>query len=262
MAKLDWGVPGSHIFEAGVDQGVLYVADQAAVPWVGLVSVDESPTGGSPRPVYIDGVKFSNTSSAEEFEGSLTAFTYPDLFAMCDGSIQAFPGMFLKHQRRKSFGLSYRTKVGNEIKGVDLAYKIHILYNLLASPASPSNQSLGDEVEALNFTWNLTSRPEIAPGFRPTAHVVIDSRFTHPSALVDVENQLYGTNMIVPSLPSLVDLLAIFDTYGELVVIDNEDGTFDLIGPSTMLTVPGDGTFTVNADSVVDNGDGSYDVSS
>lgn len=261
MARLDWGTIGSHLYEAGVDQGVLYVEDKA-VPWVGLISVDETPTGGEARPVYIDGVKFSNTSAREEFEGSITAFTYPNEFASCDGTAQPFPGMFLKHQRRKPFGLSYRTKVGNEVQGLSLGYKIHILWNLLSTPSQQTNQTLADEPEALNFTWNVTSRPELTPGYRPSAHLVIDSRFTHPSALVDVENALYGTNMIVPSLPSYSDFVAIFDTYGELVVVDNGDGSFQLIGPSTMLTVPGDGTFVVSADGITDNGDGTFEATS
>lgn len=262
MARLSWATPGSHFYEAGVDHGVLYVDGLSAVPWVGLISVEEAPVGGAARPIYIDGVKFSNTSAKEEFEGTLTAYTFPDQFSACDGTAEVFPGMFLKHQRRKPFGLSYQTKVGNEIQGLSLGYKIHILYNLLATPSQQTNQSLGDDVEAINFVWNLTSRPTVTPGYRPTAHIVIDSRYTHPSALASVEQFLYGDDMTVPSLPTFSDLVTIFDMYGELVVVDHGDGTFALIGPSTMLSAPGDGTFVVNSPAVVDNGDGSFTVTS
>lgn len=262
MARLNWDELGSHLYHAGVDHGVLYVEGKPAVPWVGLISVQENSSGGEARPLYMDGVKYSNTSSQEEFEGALTAFTYPDEFADCDGSRQVFPGMFLKHQRRKPFGLTFRTKIGNEISGLDFGYQIHILWNLLANPSQQENQTQSEDTEPVNFSWNLTARPQVTPGYRPSAHVVIDSRFTHPSALQDVENFLYGTDMIVPSLPSFTDLVTIFDTYGELVVVDNGDGSFDLIGPSTMLTMLDEDTFQVNADGVSIIDDDTYSVTS
>ncbi len=211
MPKLTWGAAGSRFYEAGVDRGVLYVGELAGVSWNGLTGVNESSSGGDAKPFYIDGIKYLNTSAAEEFEATITAYTYPDEFAHCDGTYQPRPGMFITQQRRQSFGLSYRTKVGNDLSD-DAGYKIHVVYNALASPTARSNKSLGDSSDPTDFSWSITTRPPSTTAYKPTAHLVIDSRSTDPSILSLVEDILYGTDEDPARIPSFTELIEVFDT--------------------------------------------------
>lgn len=262
MSRLDWSTIGSRFYEAGVDRGVLYVDGQPAVVWTGLASVDENPSGGEPRSYYIDGVKYANVSSSEEFQATITAYTYPDAFGQCDGTAQIRPGMFVKNQSRKSFGLSYRTKVGNDIDGLDHAYKIHLIYNALVSPSSQTYNTIDDSLDPTTFSWSLTTKPQAIADHSPSAHIVIDSRYTLPEALLAIENALYGSDSNIPSLLSYSDLLNIFDSFGDLVVVDNGDGTFTISAPNTVLHVIDGNTFDITADSIVIIDEGTYTISS
>jgi hypothetical protein len=262
LSKLQWNEVGSRFFEAGVDRGVLYVDDRPAVVWTGLISVNETTSGGEARPYYIDGVKYANTAASEEFEASITAYTYPDEFAACDGTAQTLPGLFVTQQRRKSFGLTYRTMVGNDVDGVEHAYKIHIIYNALASPSQKPNATINSETEPTNFTWNVTTRPRSITGYKRTAHIVIDSRYTHPGALAAVEDVLYGADETTPSLPTFEELYALFDMFGDMVVTDNGDGTFTVIAPTTVLSMLDSSTFQITAPTAVEIDEDSYTLSS
>lgn len=209
MARLSWGAVGQRFFESGLDRGVLY--SSSAVAWQGLVSVSESPSGGEAKPYYIDGVKYLNLATAEEFEATITAVHYPAEFAQHDGVGVVHNGLSVTNQPRKPFSLSYRTKVSSDVD-VDYGYKIHLIYNALAAPASRTNNSLSDSASITPFSWQITTLPPPITNFRRTAHLVIDSRKTDPTKLATIENLLYGTVSTAPSLPTPDALIAIFNS--------------------------------------------------
>ena len=217
MSRLTWGALTERFFETGVDRGVLYVGVSAGVPWNGLVSVSESPTGGEPKPAYIDGHKFRNIASSEEFEATLEAFTAPKEFAPCDGSVSIQNGLIATQQPRRAFGLSYRTKVGNAVDGVDHAYKIHLVYNSLAAPAQRINTTLSDSQGLNALSWSLTTLPPSLTGYKPTAHWIIDSRTTPRGLLLAIENMLYGTSAAAARMPLVSELVTLFKSEGPIV---------------------------------------------
>lgn len=198
MAKLVWDQSGSRVYETGVSKGVLYPMSATqgvyakGVAWNGLSSVSESPTGAEPSPIYADNIKYLNLLSAEEFEASIEAFTYPDEFAACDGSAEVETGMFVSQQPRKQFALCYQTKVGNDLNP-DAGFKLHIIYGALASPTERAYETVNDSPEAMTFSWELTTTPVEVTGYKPTAHVVIDSTKADPTNLATLLDALYGT---------------------------------------------------------------------
>lgn len=210
MTRLNWGAIGERFYEAGVDHGVLYLDGVDGVPWNGLTSIKEAPTGGDPTPYYIDGIKYLNIASAEEFSGSIDAFSSPAAFAACDGSSQLAYGLFITQQPRKSFSLSYRTKRGNDISGLEYGYKLHLVYNALASPASRDNATLGENSTPGVSSWSITTLPVTAGGNRRSAHFVIDSTLADPTKLSALEDILYGTDVTPPRLPQSTELIALF----------------------------------------------------
>lgn len=210
MARVSWSDVGQRFYEAGTDRGVLYLDGQDGVPWNGLIGINESPSGGEPRPYYLDGFKYLNIAAAEEFSATIRGYSSPREFDACDGTTPIHYGLFATQQPRKQFGLSYRTLVGNDVDALSLGYKIHIVYNALASPASRSYQSLGSSVSPVAFDWKITTVPPDLPGIRPTAHFVIDSRITPPRLLEKIEDILYGTASSEPRLPSAEELAEIF----------------------------------------------------
>jgi hypothetical protein len=210
VPQLDWSASGERYYETGVDRGVLYVGDEPGVAWTGLTSVSESPTGGEARAYYIDGIKYLNIAAATEFTATINALSSPSEFGPCDGSVAIQNGLLVTHQPRKSFGFSYRTKIGNDIDGSDHAYKIHIVYNALAAPSSRSNNSIGDSTDPNEFSWAITTLPPAITGFKPTAHFVIDSRFTSPELLTEVEDILYGSEATSARLPLASELVTLF----------------------------------------------------
>lgn len=209
MARIMWGLDGERFFEAGIDRGVLYPPGDAGVPWNGLKAVRETPNGGEALPYYIDGYKYANISAAEEFAATLEAFSSPYEFSLCDGSARVASGLYATQQPRKPFGLSYRTKVGNDINGVDNDYKIHLVYNALASATGRANASISDSVSPLALSWNITSRPPLSVGYKPTAHLVIHTRDVDPEILQAIENLLYGDEVSSAGLPTQADLIAL-----------------------------------------------------
>jgi hypothetical protein len=210
MTRLLWDDRGERFFEMGVDRGVLYVSSSAGVAWMGLTSVAENITGGEPRPYYLDGEKYLNLLSAEEFEATIEAFGCPDEFGVCDGNVEIHTGLIATQQPRQPFGFCYRTRVGNEISGPDLAYKLHLVYNALAAPTQRNNTTLGGSADPTKFSWSITTKPPAITGYKRTAHLVIDSRTTDPDVLSDVEDALYGTVSTDPYLPDPDDLIAMF----------------------------------------------------
>lgn len=261
MSRLAWGATGARFYETGVDRGVLYINEQAGVPWNGLTSVDESSSGGEPKAYYIDGVKYANIPSSEEYEATISAFTYPDEFIQCEGYVQPRSGLYFTRQRRKSFGFSYRTKIGNDLTD-DLGYKIHIVYNALASPTERSNSSIGDSLEPNDFNWNITTRAPVMSGYKRTAHIVIDSRTTDPVVLSLIEDILYGNDVTSSRLPTPVELIEAFDVISSLTVVDNGDGTWTATAPYDVIRMLNDTTFEITASTAVFIDDDSYTLSS
>lgn len=210
MTRLVWGATGERFYEAGVDRGVLYVDQNPGVAWNGLTSVQENPNGGSPSPYYVDGYKYINVATASEFEATIEALSTPSEFGVCDGSHSLQNGLIVTHQVRKPFGFSYRTLVGNDTEEFDRGYKIHIVYNALASPSSRSYSSLNDSPQPSMLSWPITTVAPRFAGIRPTAHVIIDSRSTDPATLLEVEDILYGSDVLPARQPSLEELSLIF----------------------------------------------------
>ena len=216
MTALAWDLTGQRTYETGVDHGVLYLPDVAGnydtgFAWNGLVSVTESPSGAESNPQYADNIKYLDLYSAEEFGATVEAFTYPDEFAECDGTAAPTPGIAVGQQTRKPFGLSYRTKVGNDLNP-DAGYKLHLVYGAKAAPSEKAYTTVNDSPEAVTFSWELTTSPVPAGGaLKPTASIVIDSTKVDETALAALEDMLYGTVGTDPQLPVPATVLALFE---------------------------------------------------
>lgn len=259
--RLEWNAVGTRFYEAGVDQGVLYVAGQPGVVWTGLTSVEETPSGGEAKAYYIDGVKYLNISTAEEFGATVNAFTYPDEFAECDGSVRVRPGLLLTQQRRKSFGLSYRTMVGNDQNSA-FGYKIHLVYNALASPSQQSHSTINESTDPSEFSWTLTTRPPAMSGFKRSAHIVIDSREVHPARMKAVEDILYGSDTETARLPELSELIEIFDTPVELEVVNDGSNLFTISGTNEMVRMLDEITAEITGPTIVAIDENTYSITS
>lgn len=216
MSKLVWDATGARMYETGVDRGVLYVQDSTGkygdgVVWNGLVNVSESPSGAEPTPLYADNIKYLNLMSVEEFAATIEAFMYPDEFMACDGSASIAEGVYVGQQKRSTFGLAYRTKVGNDVNE-DLGYKIHLIYGCLASPSEKAYGTVNDAPEAITFSWEVTTTPVEVTGFKPTANIVIDSRKVDKDKLTALETMLYGGEGTEanPKLPLPNEIVALF----------------------------------------------------
>ena len=207
MAKINWDQTGQKIYETGVDHGVVYPYGTAETPystgfaWNGLTNVTESPSGAEPSPIYADNIKYVNLMSAEEFGATVEAYTYPPEFAECDGSKELAPGVFIGQQARKTFGMSYRTKIGNDVDGDDHGYKLHLIYGALAAPAEKSYATVNDSPEATTFSWELSTTPVNVTGGKPTACLTIDSTKVNKTKLSALEEILYGKENTEPRLP-------------------------------------------------------------
>ena len=213
MPKLVWDDTGKHLFETGVQKGVLYPQVKGAYPkgvvWNGLTSVTESPSGAESNPHYADDIKYLNLVSAEEFGATVEAYTYPDEFANCDGSAEISPGILVGQQERQKFGLCYRTVLGNDTEGNAYGYKLHIIYNATASPSEKQYQTINDSPEAITFSWELSTTPTNVDGHKPTASLVIDSTKVDEEKLKKLEDKLYGTESVEASLPTPNEIIAL-----------------------------------------------------
>lgn len=216
MSKIKWDETGKRLYETGLDQGVLFPmgvnnAYASGVAWNGLTAVNESPSGAEATPIYADNIKYLNMVSAEDFGCTIEAYTYPPEFEACDGSAEIASGVTVGQQSRKIFGFSYRTKVGNDVDGQDYGYKLHLIYGGLASPSEKNRQTINDSPEAVTFSWEVSTTPVDVPGFKPAAHLVIDSTKTDKSKLVELEKILYGdedTESRLPMPAEVITLLA------------------------------------------------------
>ena len=197
MAKLVWDQTGDRLYETGVSKGVLYPiqsdgAYSKGVAWNGLSSVTESPSGAEANPIYADDVKYLNLLSAEEFSATIEAYTYPDEFAECDGSADIATGVSIGQQKRKVFGLCYRTVLGNDVDSNDHGYKLHLIYGCMAAPSEKAYTTINDSPEAITFSWEVSTTPVNVTGFKPTASITIDSTKAKKEKLTALEEILYG----------------------------------------------------------------------
>lgn len=215
MAELTWDDVGTRRYETGVDHGVLYIPDEAGayangVAWNGLTTVTESPTGAEANAQYADNIKYLNLYSREEFGATIEAFTYPDEFAQFDGLIVPTPGVLVGQQSRKTFGLSYRTKLGNDVDGDDYGFKLHLVYGATASPSEKAYATVNDSPEAINFSWAISTVPVAVTNMKPTSIVTINSTEVDETALSDLMRLLYGDTGVDPILPLPDDVIALF----------------------------------------------------
>ena len=216
MAKLVWDQIGERFYETGVDHGVLYPQDNLGaysngVAWNGLTSVSESPSGAEPTDLYADNIKYLSIRSAETFGATVEAYTYPDEFAVLDGSAELAEGVIIGQQPRKAFGLCYRTRVGNDIQFENYGYKLHLIYGCSVSPSEKSYQTINDSPEAITFSWEMTTIPVNVTGFKPTATVILDSVALGTAKMTAIEDVLYGTTEEDPRLPLPDEVLSIIN---------------------------------------------------
>lgn len=205
MPKLVWDNTGEKLYETGVKNGVLYVQEAGAYPkgvvWNGLTAVTESPSGAEATPLYADDIKYLNLYSAEEFGATIEAYTYPDEFAVCDGSASLAEGVYIGQQTRKSFGMCYTTMVGNDTDGAAHGYKLHLIYGAMAAPSEKAYATINDSPEAITFSWEVTTTPVNVTGHKPTASITIDSTKVDKEKLAALEAVLYGSESEEARLP-------------------------------------------------------------
>ena len=219
MAELKWDNPGERYYETGVKNCVLYIQDDEGnypkgVAWNGITAITESPSGAESEPLYADDTKYLNLISNEEFGATIEAYTYPDEFAECDGTAELATGIKLGQQPRKQFGLCYLTTLGNDLKKNDYGYKLHLVYGCMAAPSEKGYATINDSPEAITFSWEVSTTPVDVPGFKPTAHIEIDSTKVKPEDLVKIKAKLWGSASEEPTLPLPAEIKTLITAAG------------------------------------------------
>lgn len=217
MAVLVWGQTGEKLYETGTKKGVFYKMSEngtypKGVAWNGLTAVTESPSGAEATELYADDIKYLELMSAEKFGGTIEAYMYPDEFGECDGSAEPTPGVSIGQQNRSTFGMSYVTTIGNDIKGNDYGYKIHLIYGIKVSPSERGYQTINDSPEAITFSWEFTTTPVNVTGFKPTACLTIDSTKVAAEKLKTLEAKLYGGESTEAQLPLPDEVISMLKT--------------------------------------------------
>ena len=213
MSKLIWDKTGERLYETGVQKGVLYTQIEnkwTGVAWNGLTAVTESPSGAEASPLYADDIKYLNLMSAEEFGGTIEAYMYPDEFKPCVGESELAGGVTIGQQARKAFGFCYRTALGNDTDGTEHGYKLHIIYNALASVSEKAYATINDSPEAITFSWEFSTTPVEVEGFKPTSIVTIDSTKVDKAKLEALEAKLYGGESEEATLPMPNEITQMF----------------------------------------------------
>lgn len=253
MAKLLWDQFGDRVFETGIEKAVFYSPSHlvsgrpGGFAWNGFISSDISKEEESVDSIYFQGDKTFDFIRPGEVSLSVKAFTYPDEFMEFDGFSELAPGIIVDNQIRKTFGLSYKTLVGNDVFGTDFAYKLHIFYNLTSIPDPISNQSVGSNIDPIDFGWKFNTKPEVIPSHRKSSHIILDSRDINPTSLSLIEDILYGTEETDSRLPTLDDILELVT----VTIIDNGDGTWTAEGPSHLVELLDADTFSITGAKVV-----------
>ena len=214
MPRLTWDATGEKLYETGVDRGVFYRMNSTGTyengeAWNGLTAFNESPSGAESNPIYADNIKYCNLISAEEFGASIEAYMYPESFGECDGTAEVAPGVYIGQQKRKAFGFTCRTLIGNDVDQTDYGYKIHIVWNAMAAPSEKAYATVNDSPEAITFSWELSTTPVAVTGYKPTASMTIDSTKVDKAKLAALEAKLYGSEDAEPTLPSPDEVIAL-----------------------------------------------------
>ena len=242
MTRLLWDQTGERVYETGVERGVLYIPNNGVYDtgfaWNGLTAVTESPSGAEPTALYADNIKYLNLISYEEFGGTIEAYTYPDEFSQCDGTTVPSPGVNVGQQGRKTFGLSYCTKVGNDEDAVDYGHKLHLIYSAIAAPSEKAFATINDTPEAITFSWAFSTTAIPVTGLRPTSLLVIDSTKVNAANLLILEDALYGTPGVDPRLPLPDEVIGMF-AGAQTLVIALEPAFVAATGVITIPTVVG-----------------------
>lgn len=258
MTKLSWGNPGDRLYEAGIERGVLYPELGPGVVWNGLVSVKESPSDVDATASYQDGAKYNNRQTLGSFAASLEAFTYPDEFTPHDGVTD----YGVAQQHRKPFGLSYVTGIGNDIAGASHGYKIHLVYNALATPSKKNYPSLSDNNDTAFFIWDLSTTPlKVLDGIY-SAHLVIDTTKAYPWAVKALEEILYGKDYYPARMPSTTEIMDLFEDASIVQITDNGDGTWTADGPDEYVYFVSDTSFAIDWPTAVYIDQNTYTVAS
>ena len=236
MSRLVWDQAGERFYETGTKNGVLYVRNEngeypKGVVWNGLTAVTQAPSGAESNPLYADDIKYVNLISAEEFGATIEAYTYPDEFAECDGSASIAEGVVIGQQKRKTFGLCYRSVLGNDIDENDYGYKLHLIYGAVAAPSEKSYATINDSPEAVTFSWEVTTTPVNVTGFKPTALLTIDSTKIAADKLSQLEDILYGTENEEARLPLPDEVIALVNAKDPITLsVAPEDGEVSVLG--------------------------------
>lgn len=256
MTKLIWGAPGNRSYTTGVDRGVLYPKNSPAAAWSGLVSVVEAPSDVVIDTIYNDGMKDQN-SKGESFTARVNAMTYPA--NLLEYEVISFQEG--RETRRSEVGLSYRTLIGTDTEGLDHGYKIHLVYNALLSPTEKAYSTIDQDAAAEIFGWDLQTRPIPIEGFRPSAHVVLNTALSYPWAVSALEDVLYGTATTSPRLPTPAEVIEIFQDAAIVKITDHGDGTWTADGPDYAVYMTDDTSFEISWPSAVFIDSQSYTVS-
>lgn len=259
MTRLTWDDAGDKLYEIGLDKAVLYI-DGVGTAWNGLVSIAESGYE-SKESLIFDGHKILDLQSPSSYSAVLKAITYPKEFYICTGNVQNVLGVVYPNQEKYPFCLSYRTLTGDDVNGLS-GYKIHILYNLTASPNPIVQETLGNTADVTLFSWDIKSYPSLISPNAQTGHVVIDSRYIAPDLLADLEDGLYGTVSTDSTLPEVSTLIDSVIAWADIVITDNEDGTWTAEGSSAYITLLDSTTFQITSVNAVYIDSNTYDVTS
>lgn len=221
MSRLQWDLTSEKVYETGADRAVLYIPNnsgvyETGVAWNGLLGFDESPSGAEATKLWADNINYATMYSAEEYGGTIRAYTYPDEFEQCDGSAEIAPGVIAGQQNRRAFGFCYRTLVGNDVLGTDYGYKIHMVYGCMCSPSSKTHDTVNDSPSAVEFSWEVTTTPVNVTGtnLKPTSTLEIDSTKLKTeeqrAALAALEDILYGSESSEARMPLPAEVIDIF----------------------------------------------------
>lgn len=213
MSKIIFDNTGEKIYETGVDHCVLYVRDsntyQTGVAWNGITAINENPSGAEATPIYADNIKYLNIVSGEDFGATIEAYTYPDEFTECDGSAEIVAGVKIGQQTRKPFALCYRTLIGNDVAGTGHGYKLHFIYNAQAAVSAKNYKTINESPEAMSFSWEISTTPEVVEGFKPTATVTVDSTKVDAQKLKALEAKIYGSEDSEPTMPTISEIVSL-----------------------------------------------------
>lgn len=269
--EINWNSPERRFYDGGLDRGVLYPRyGWPAVAWEGLTGVEQAGSEGTDT-FYLDGRPYLYLPKIQEFSATLRAYTYPDEFSEMMGVMEVTDGMYVDSQMSAMFDLSYRTMVGNAVDGPNHGYKIHLIYNAVVTPQSIAYESFANEVNPVEFSWLINAVPVKIPGYRPSAHITLDTRHMEYGAVRAIEDILYGStedgqggggeNGYMARLPTPEEILDILGLAGDLLVYDLEDGTWEVEGSYKNIKVTPDGYFEISGIDSEDLGDGEYTIS-